>query len=135
MTKIIDVSLKSFLESNPSVDLGAIVVKCGAGAHLLQSVCESKREQWSNLFREHVINDGPFDSYRVAYVPLRSYVLYKKTDNEAQLWVCYTEPEHRKKGYMAELLLDLKNKGMDAAVDTKNLDLQRIAIRCGVSLY
>lgn len=133
--EISDITLRDFININPDVEIGEMVVECGAAHQLLKTACETQRDNWSQLFYDRVLEGYPNGQYRIIYVPSYSYILYFQCSSSIQIWVAYTEPSHRKLGYMSLLLTELTKKCQLIEIDTPNKSLETLALKLGIKLF
>jgi len=140
--KITHSRLPDFVEANKSsgFDFAQYTYDCGATSFVDKSRefhREKNKSIWIYRFNEYYLNPKNFHVYPyfVIAVPEKSYLMYEIGD-EISVWVCYTEKNHRKHGYMKELLKYIKDKYRDKLiiVDTYNESLRKLCIDNGLSI-
>lgn len=132
--KVVDLSLKDFLSTNPKVKIGEMIVECGAASELLKTSCETERKNWSRLFKDRVVEGYPFGEYRVVYISSKSYILYFRDSSHVKIWVVYTEPRDRNLGHISLLLAELSQNNNLVEINTPNKNLEDLARKIGLKI-
>jgi len=101
--------LIDFIEANKNshIDFAQHTYKCGATDFVDQSYDFDPRVNksvWSYKFKDLYLKPKSFEHYPyfVISIPEKSYLMYK-LNSEIFVWVCYTEEQHRGKGYMTDV--------------------------------
>jgi RimJ/RimL family protein N-acetyltransferase len=144
--EVIKTRLIEFIEiaRRSNIDFAEITYSCGAHDFVNEDVelnLEDDRFIRSYTFKDFYTNWKYADcmSYYVLAILNKAYLMYEVNEDseEITIWVCYTEVEHRGKGYMTMLLNSLKNNylGVRITVDTFNEKLRKICKDLGINLF
>lgn len=122
------------------IDFAKITYECGA----MKFVDERARHENDGMvktykFKELYLDPNfmKFINYEVMAIRYRSYLMYEVMDDAITIWVCYTEKEHQRSGYMTKLikLLIEKHKNKIITIDTFNQSLRNICSSLGIVLF
>ncbi|BBA70875.1 hypothetical protein YM18_2357 [Geobacter sulfurreducens] len=143
--QIINVRLIEFIDlaDRGNIDFAKITYSCSAYEFVDQKVKVNFSDEFirSYSFKEYYTNwkHAEFMPYYVLGILHKTYLMYEidQENSEITTWVCYTEEEHRGKGYMRMLLNSLKNAhpGVRITVDTYNEALRNICNDLGIRLF
>lgn len=97
------------------------------------------------VFEDFCLKPTPDISYNYYVLAIlgKSYLMYKilnddddDDDDGIFIWVCYTESNHRKKGYISTLLRHLKKIHPEQTIKTHtyNESLKKICLQLGIEL-
>jgi hypothetical protein len=88
-------------------------------------------------FKEHFLKQENFASYPyyVLSISEKSYLMFE-LHKEIMIWVCYTEENHRRNGYMFNLLKEVKVRytTKKITIDTADKSLRRSCLNIGINL-
>lgn len=126
-----------------NINFAEITYNCSARDFIDMTVDFIGHENKHNYtFQEFYTNAtyGENLSYYVLGLMGKSYIFYEVKDDvedEVTIWVCYTEKEHRKSGYITLLLKDLVSRypNKKIVVDTFNEELQKTCRNLGIILF
>lgn len=135
--------LIEFVEANKGedVDFAQYAYDCGATDFVDQVVDFDWRTDKSIRtynFKDYYLRPDNYGHYPyyVASFPNKSYLMYE-VNSEIFIWACYTEENHRDKGYMTELLNFLKREYPEKkiTIDTFNESLRQSCIKLGINVF
>lgn len=132
-------NLIEFIElcDQSNINFAKITYECGS----MEFVDERARYENDRMVKTHKFKELYLDpdfmkfmKYEVMAILYRSYLMYEVMDDAITIWVCYTEEEHQRSGYMTKLLKLLveKHKNKTITIDTISESLRNICSSLGI---
>lgn len=126
---ILNDSLMDYLSDYDKTNFAKIAKICNANQFYIS--------QYSSLDEIIHFNESLFlERYRVLHILGNSLVVYEYEDDKIITWICYTEEDKRKIGYMSILLEKLNSLHPDKKIiiDTYNKKLRKICNSLNIEL-
>jgi GNAT superfamily N-acetyltransferase len=141
---ILKLKLYEFVEiaDNANIDFAKYTYNCCARDFVEETVETHwlTEEQITHYkFEDFYLNESNFEIYpfHVLTFLAKSYLMYKEGENnDIFIWVAYTEEKYRGKGYITNLLRELKHQNPEKLITTHtfNESLIRACRNVGVQL-
>lgn len=113
------------ISENARIDFAKKSNDCiGSGNHFIDVTVEYDLNETpvrSYKFKEFYLgeNDQGIYSYYVLAIPGKSYLMYEEEESSnIFIWVAYTEEKFRGKGYITQLLKELKHQNPEKIITT-----------------